>query len=123
MDSAFEESPAHARKQLKECNGKEPLGLIPTKGASHCRLTPPFIPKEFHIEGGTKISTNVEHQFIPSVAGISILQQNNNQEISESKGLPASSRCEDISISLQLGGPGQKRRKHSDSLLIIRDRN
>lgn len=123
MDSAFRDSSAHAKKQFKEYNEKEPLGLIPIDGASHLRLSPPFMPKEFHIEGGTKISTNVEHQFIPSAAGMSVMHQNNKQEDAESKNLLALSRCEEISISLQLGEPGQKRRKQSDSLLMIKDRN
>lgn len=84
---------ADARKQLKECHEKEPLGLpkmhliagylaVHAQGVSH--------------KGVTEISTNVEHQPIPSVAGISIVHQNNKQENAEFKGLPASSRYEEI---------------------------
>ncbi|WOG85460.1 hypothetical protein DCAR_0104649 [Daucus carota subsp. sativus] len=120
MGSAFEESSAHVRKQLKGCNKKEPLGSIPTEGSSHCRLNPPFMPKEFNIEGSPRSAPSVEHQFIPSAAG---MHQHNKQEITESKSLLAASRCEEITISLQLGDPEQKRRKQSDSSLIAKDRN
>ena len=120
MGSASEESSAHVKKQLKGCNKKEPLDSIPTEGSSHCRLNPPFMPKEFNIEGSPRSAPSVEHQFIPSAAG---MHQHNKQEIAESKSLLAASRCEEISISLQLGEPEQKRRKQSDSLLIAKDRN
>lgn len=120
MDSAFGESSPHERKQLKECTEKisEPLELIPIEGACHCRITPQFMHKEFHIEGGSKLAPNVEHQFIPSVAGISMMHQNNKQENADSE-----RRCEEISISLQLGEPGRKRRKQSDYLLVTEDLN
>lgn len=125
MDSAFGESSPHERKQLKECTEKisDPLELIPIEGACHCRITPQFTHKEFHIEGGCKLAPNVEHQFIPSVAGISMMHQNNKEENAESESLPALTRCEEISISLQLGEPGQKRRKQSDYLLVTEDLN
>lgn len=114
MDPAFGESSSRERKQLKECTKKvsEPLALIPQ-----------FMHKEFHIEGGSKPAPNVEHQFIPSVAGMSIMHHNHKQENADIESLPASKRCEEISISLQLGEPGQKRRKQSDYLLATEDLN
>lgn len=125
MDSAFGESSPHERKQLEECTEKvsEPLELNPIKGPSHCRITPRFMHNEFHIEGGSKLVPNVEHQFISSVAGISMMHQNNNNENADSESLPVLRRCEEISISLQLGVSGQKRRKQSDYLLITEDLN
>lgn len=124
MDSAFGESSPHERKQLEECTEKVsvPLESIPINGASHCKITPRFMHKEFHIEGGSKLAPNVEHQFISSVAGISMMHQNNNKN-ADSESLPVLRRCEEISISLQLGVPGQKRRKLSDYLLVTEDLN
>lgn len=123
MDSAFGESSPRERKQVEECTKKEsePLELIPIDGASHCRISPRFMHNEFHIEGGSKLAPNVEHQFLSSVSGISKMHQNNNKGNADSESLPVLRRCEEISISLQLGVPGQKRRKQSDYLLVTED--
>ena len=125
MNLAFGESSPHEMQQLQACAEKvsKPLETIPTEGASHCRITRQFMRREFHIEGSSALSPNVEHQFIPSVAGTSIMHQNNEQDNADSESLPALRSCEDISISLQLGEPGQKRRKQSDYLSVTEDQN
>lgn len=123
IDSTVGESSPPERKQLKEKTEEnfEPLGLniqIPIEGKSHRDITPRFLHEEFHIEGGSEATPNVEHQFIPSFARRSPIRQNNKQKNAESKGLVAlRNRCEEISVSLQLGEPEPKRRKQSDTLL------
>lgn len=127
IDSTVGESSPPERKQLKEKTEEnfEPLGLniqVSIEGESRPVLTPPFIHEEFHIEGVSESAANVEHQFIPSFAGRSLLHQNNKQETAESKSLVTlRNRCEEISVSLQLGEPEPKRRKQYDSLLVIKD--
>ncbi|KAL1830804.1 protein NARROW LEAF 1 isoform X2 [Daucus carota subsp. sativus] len=70
MNLAFGESSPHEMQQLQACAEKvsKPLETIPTEGASHCRITRQFMRREFHIEGGSTLAPNVEHQYIPSAA-------------------------------------------------------
>lgn len=117
-----ESSPPEGKQQLKEKSEEnfEPLGLniqIPTENVSCQDITTHFLHEEFRIEGGTEAAPNVEHQFIPSFSGRSPMSQHKQKNI-ESNGLMAlRNRCEEISVSLQLGEPEPKRRKQCDTLL------
>uniref|UniRef100_A0A5B6YTB0 Trypsin family protein n=1 Tax=Davidia involucrata TaxID=16924 RepID=A0A5B6YTB0_DAVIN len=126
IDSTVAESSPPDRISLKDkiYEDFEPLGLniqqVRIEGESHHRLAPSFM-NEFHLERGNEAATNVEHQFIPSSAGRSLVHQNNHKENAESKNLSAlrNGSNEEIFVSLQLGKPEPKRRKQSDSQLDI----
>ncbi|KAK3024756.1 hypothetical protein RJ639_028462 [Escallonia herrerae] len=100
----------------------EGLGLnllqLPIEGESNEGLTAPFMHEEFHIEGGTELAPNVEHQFISNFSGRSPVHQSIDN--AESRSLsPLRNESNEISFSLQLGEPEPKRRKQSDSQLAI----
>lgn len=129
IGSTVGESSPPESKQVKQKmeESYEPLGLkihIPMEGESHREITPPLLREEFHIESGGEAVPNVEHQFIPSFTGKFLLHQDNKQKNPELKNLAElSNRCEEISVSLNLGEPEPKRRKHCDSLLVNTDLN
>ncbi|KAJ6671890.1 hypothetical protein OIU85_013253 [Salix viminalis] len=50
------------------------------KGESQQGQSPLFIGPEFHIEDGAEAAPNVEHQFIPSFSGRSLMHDNKPQE-------------------------------------------
>ncbi|KAK2975133.1 hypothetical protein RJ640_022329 [Escallonia rubra] len=100
----------------------EGLGLnllqLPIEGESNEGLTARFMHEEFHIEGGTELAPNVEHQFISIFSGRSPVHQSIDN--AESRSLsPLRNESNEISVSLQLGEPEPKRRKQSDSQLAI----
>lgn len=129
IGSAVGESSPTESKQLKQKMEEsfEPTDLkmhIPMEGESHREITPPLLHEEFHIECIGEAAPNVEHQFIPSFSGNFLMHQNNKQKNGELKNLAElSSRCEEISVSLNLGEPEPKRRKQCDSLLVNTDPN
>ncbi|KAL1833882.1 hypothetical protein DCAR_0104016 [Daucus carota subsp. sativus] len=129
IGSTVGESSPPESKQVKQKmeESYEPLGLkihIPMEGESHREITPPLLREEFHIESGGEAVPNVEHQFIPSFTGKFLLHQDNKQKNPELENLAElSNRCEEISVSLNLGEPEPKRRKHCDSLLVNTDLN
>ncbi|XP_061956754.1 protein NARROW LEAF 1-like isoform X1 [Populus nigra] len=86
------------------------------KGESQQGQSPLFIGPEFHREDGAEAAPNVEHQFIPSFSGRSLMHDNKPQETPELKNLSAlrSDSDEEICFSLQLGKPEPKRRKQLD---------
>ncbi|KAI5569768.1 hypothetical protein POPTR_012G121700v4 [Populus trichocarpa] len=86
------------------------------KGESQQGQSPLFIGPEFHIEDGAEAAPNVEHQFIPSFSGQSLMHDNKPQETPELKNLSAlrSDSDEEMCFSLQLGKPEPKRRKQLD---------
>ncbi|KAJ6882779.1 hypothetical protein NC651_029150 [Populus alba x Populus x berolinensis] len=86
------------------------------KGESQQGQSPLFIGPEFHIEDGAEAAPNVEHQFIPSFSGRSLMHDNKPQETPELKNLSAlrSDSDEEMCFSLQLGKPEPKRRKQLD---------
>jgi hypothetical protein len=86
------------------------------KGESQQGQSPLFIGHEFHIEDGAEAAPNVEHQFIPSFSGQSLMHDNKPQETPELKNLSAlrSDSDEEMCFSLQLGKPEPKRRKQLD---------
>ncbi|KAG5234404.1 protein NARROW LEAF [Salix suchowensis] len=86
------------------------------KGESQQGQSPLFIGPEFHIEDGAEAAPNVEHQFIPSFSGRSLMHDNKPQENPELKNLSAlrSDSDEEMCFSLQLGKPEPKRRKQLD---------
>ncbi|KAM3694348.1 hypothetical protein ACB098_07G050000 [Castanea mollissima] len=106
----------------------EPLGLkvqhvVQVEGESCQGQNPPFIHADFHIENGIEKTPNVEHQFIPSFAARSPVHQSNLEKHSESKNLSAlrNGSDEEVFVSLQLGEPESKRRKHSNSTFNIEE--
>lgn len=129
IGSTVGESSPTESKQLKQKMEEsfEPLGLkrhIPMEGESHREITPPLLHEEFHIESNGEAAPNVEHQFIPSSTGNFLMHENNKHKNAEIKNLAElSNRCEEISVSLNLGEPEPKRRKQCDSLLVNTDLN
>ncbi|KAF5944906.1 hypothetical protein HYC85_018983 [Camellia sinensis] len=124
MDSTVGESSPPDQLQPKDKIGEnfQSLGLniqqVPTEGESYQGLTiPQFTHDEFHIESGTEASPNVEHQFLPSFIGRSLLHQNNHQQNTASRNLAVlrNGLDEENFVSLQLGESEPKRRKQSDS--------
>ncbi|KAB1222117.1 hypothetical protein CJ030_MR2G018435 [Morella rubra] len=103
----------------------ERLGLnvhhIPVQGESYQEQNPPFIRTDFQIENGIDMAPNVEHQFIPSFTARSPVHQSNQENHLESKSLSAlrNGSDEEIFVSLQLGEPESKRRKHSNGPLEV----
>lgn len=103
----------------------ERLGLnvhhIPVQGESYQEQNPPFIHTDFQIENGIDMAPNVEHQFIPSFTARSPVHQSNQENHLESKSLSAlrNGSDEEIFVSLQLGEPESKRRKHSNGPLEV----
>lgn len=129
IESTIGESPPAEREQSKEKTAErlEPFNLNIQQdlvdGESEQGPTPPFIHTEFHVEDGIESSSNVGHQFIPSFTGRSPMHQNNAQENKGSKSLSAlrNGPDEDNYVSLQLGEPEPKRRKHSDTSLNVQE--
>ncbi|XP_058730639.1 protein NARROW LEAF 1-like isoform X1 [Vicia villosa] len=83
-------------------------------------VKPSLRPCEFHIKNEIETVPNVEHQFIPtSYAGKSPVHQSYLKEDSEFKSLSElkNEPEEDNFVSLHLGEPEAKRRKHSSSPL------
>ncbi|KAI7999250.1 Protein NARROW LEAF 1 [Camellia lanceoleosa] len=124
MDSTVGESSPRDQLQPKDKIGEnfQSLGLniqqVPTEGESYQGLTiPQFTHDEFHIESGTEASPNVEHQFLPSFIGRSLVHQNNHQQNTASRNLAVlrNGLDEENFVSLQLGESEPKRRKQSDS--------
>lgn len=131
IESTVGESPPAVREQSKEKTAEklEPFNLNIQQdlvdGESEQGPTTSFIHTEFHVEDGIESSSNVEHQFIPSFTGRSPMHQNNAQENKGSKSLSAlrNGPDEDIYVSLQLGEPNPKRRKHSDTPCNVQESN
>lgn len=94
-------------------------------GESQPGLNPPFMQPEFHIENSIKASPhNVEHQFIPNFTDRSPVHEKKNQNGNlESKSLSPlrNSPDEEFYVSLQLGDPESKKRKHSNASVHIKD--
>lgn len=93
----------------------EPLGFhhILVQGESCQEKNAPSIHTEFHIENEIETVPNLELQFIPSLAARSSVQMKQENHL-ESKNLSAlrNGSDEEICVSLQLGEPESKRRKH-----------
>lgn len=110
--------------RLKE--NSDPLGLcvqqISPEGESSQGLISPFKHAAFHIENGFEMAPSVELQFIPGLTSSSPLHQK-NEERQEMKNLSSTRNGYDseVSVSLQLGEPEAKRRKHSDCLSSIKE--
>lgn len=122
-ESSLERIPLKYR--LKE--NSEPLGLsvqqISPEGESSQGLISPFKHAAFHIEkNGFEMAPSVELQFLPRLTSSSPMHQKND-ESHELKSLSALRNGFDseVSVSLQLGEPETKRRRHSDSLSSIKE--
>ncbi|KAG7034818.1 hypothetical protein SDJN02_04550, partial [Cucurbita argyrosperma subsp. argyrosperma] len=121
-ESCFDRMPLTYR--LKE--NSEPLGLsvqrISPEGESSQGLISPFKDAALQIENGFEITPSVELQFIPRLASSSHLHQK-NEERQELKNLSTLRNGYDgeVSVSLRLGEPEAKRRKHLDSLSSIKE--
>lgn len=120
-ESCLDRMPVKYR--LKE--NSEPIGLsvqqISPEGESSQGLISPF-KHAFHIENGFEMAPSIELQFIPRLASSSPLHRK-NEESEELGNLSALRNGYDseVSVSLQLGEPEAKRRKHLDSLSSIKE--
>ncbi|KAI4306382.1 hypothetical protein L6164_029664 [Bauhinia variegata] len=121
-----ESSPTEpARDELEE--SFDPFGLnieqVPVEEEPSQVLSPLLRPREFVVSNGIKTAPNVEHQFIPSYADKSPVNPSYQEENLESKNLSAlrNGPDEDNFVSLHLGEPQWKRRKHSNSSLSIEE--
>ncbi|RDX67060.1 hypothetical protein CR513_54106, partial [Mucuna pruriens] len=87
------------------------------------RVNPSIRPCEFHIRNEIETAPNVEHQFIPSYAGKSPVRQSYPKEDMELKSLAElrNGHDEDNFVSLHLGEPETKRRKHSNPSFCIKE--
>ncbi|KAG6638911.1 hypothetical protein CIPAW_10G064900 [Carya illinoinensis] len=120
-----ESSPAYRMPSKdKHEENFEPLGFhhIPVQGESYPEKNAPSIHTEFHIENKIEAVPNVEHQFIPSFAARSPVRIN-QENCLESKNLSAlrNGSDEEICVSLHLGEPESKRRKHSNCSFHIEE--
>lgn len=98
---------------------------IPVDDEPSKRVNPSLRPYEFHIRN-EKIETvpNVEHQFIPSHPGKSPVRESYPKEDLKFKSLSELGNGppdEDNFVSLHLGEPETKRRKHSNSSFSIKE--
>lgn len=124
MDSTVGESSPTDRVQFKDKleENYEPLNLnveqAPIERESYRGPALTLRQSEFHIENGIKIAPSVEHQFIPSFTGGSMVHKSSHQEENqESKNLSGlrNGSDEDICFLLGLGEPEPKRRKNTNS--------
>ncbi|KAI3949429.1 hypothetical protein MKX01_000077 [Papaver californicum] len=105
----------------------EPLGFnieqIPTEDGTCLGVNPPFVHKEFHIEGVVETApANIEeHQFIPNFIDMSPMHKKETQDNTpESNNLSAlrNGSDEDLCFALQLGDREPKRRRSNSSISI-----
>ncbi|KAG2409271.1 uncharacterized protein HKW66_Vig0040930 [Vigna angularis] len=87
------------------------------------RINPSLRLCGFHIRNEIETVPNVEHQFIPSYAGKSPVRHSYLKEDMELKSLAElrSGPGEENFVSLHLGEPEMKRRKHSDPSFCIKE--
>ena len=87
------------------------------------RMNPSLRPCGFDIRNEIETVANVEHQFIPSYGGKSPVRHSYLKEDMELKSLAElrSGPGEDNFVSLHLGEPEMKRRKHSDPSFCIKE--
>ncbi|XP_071920531.1 protein NARROW LEAF 1-like isoform X2 [Coffea arabica] len=123
MDSTVGES-----SSLDRIPSKDNLGLnmeqVPADGESCQEIVPPFRPDEFHIESGSESAPSVELELIPRFAGTSPMHQHKSEgENTVLKNLSGLKNGPDdeICVSLQLGEPEPKRRKHLEPSLCIKN--
>ena len=104
----------------------EPFGLniqqVPVEDEPSPGLNPHLGPNGFHVRNGTETNSNVNYQFIPSDAGRYLGHQSYQGNL-EYKNLSAlrNGPNEESLVSLHLGGPQSKRRKHSNSSFGIEE--
>lgn len=102
----------------------EPLGLsvqqISPEGESAQGMISPFKQAAFHIENGFEVTPRVELQFIPRLTSSSLQKNEESQKLKNLSALRNGYDSE-VSVSLQLGEPEAKRRKHLDSLSSIKE--
>ncbi|KAJ8567792.1 hypothetical protein K7X08_020000 [Anisodus acutangulus] len=118
IGSAVGESSPAERIQLKDKAEEnfEPINLNvrqdPIDDESDEGVVPPLEHQHFHIQGGNKATTCIEHQFIPSVSGTSLVRQKIQHGNGELKRLSViGGSDEEIYVPLQLGERESKRRK------------
>ncbi|KAJ7969297.1 Trypsin family protein [Quillaja saponaria] len=125
VDSTVGESSAIVPTNDRLEESFEPLDLniqrVPVEDEPCQGLNPPLSTNKVHIRNGIERTLNIEHQFIPSYAGGSTVCQSYQERNPESRSLSAlrNGSDEEIFVSLQLGEPESKRRKHSDSPFCI----
>ncbi|XP_027088186.1 protein NARROW LEAF 1 isoform X1 [Coffea arabica] len=123
MDSTVGES-----SSLDRIPSKDNLGLnmeqVPADGECCQEIVPPFRPDEFHIESGSESAPSVELEFIPRFAGTSPMHQHRSQgenTVLKNLSVLKNGPDDEICVSLQLGEPEPKRRKHLEASLCIKN--
>ncbi|XP_059287765.1 protein NARROW LEAF 1-like isoform X2 [Lycium ferocissimum] len=118
IGSAVGESSPAERNQLKDKDDEhfEPINLNvrqdPIDDESDEGVVPPFQHRDFHIQDGNKATPCIEHQFIPSVSGASLVRKKSQHGNGELKRLSViGGSDEEMYVSLQLGERESKRRK------------
>ncbi|XP_060191640.1 protein NARROW LEAF 1-like isoform X2 [Lycium barbarum] len=118
IGSAVGESSPAERNQSKDKDDEhfEPINLNvrqdPIDDESDEGVVPPLQHRDVHIQGGNKATPCIEHQFIPSVSGTSLVRrkiQHGNGELKRLLVIGGSD--EEMYVSLQLGERETKRRK------------
>lgn len=123
IDSTVGESSPTVPTKEKPEESFEPfcLNKVPVEDEPSQRVNPSLKLCEFHNRNEIETAPNVEHQFIPSYAGKSPAHTSypkgglEFRSLSELRNGPD----EDNFVSLHLGEPETKRRKHSNSSLCI----
>ncbi|CAI9090538.1 OLC1v1025338C3 [Oldenlandia corymbosa var. corymbosa] len=107
---------------LERVTSKDNLGFnieqVPADGESCQGTVPPYQHYEFHIESGSESAPSIEHEFIPRFTGKSPVHQHRCQgenTVSKNLSVLRNGSEDEIFVSLHLGEPEAKRRKHSES--------
>ncbi|KAL3523018.1 hypothetical protein ACH5RR_015852 [Cinchona calisaya] len=95
---------------------------VPADGESCLGIVPTFRHDEFHIESGSESAPSMEHEFIPTFAGTSPVHYHRSRgenTVLKNLSVLRNGSDDEICVSLQLGEPEPKRRKHYESPLGI----
>lgn len=123
MDSTVGESSSFGRIPSKDYLALN-MEQAPADGESCQEIVRPFRPDEFHIENGSESAPSVELEFIPRFTGTSPMHQHRSQgenTVLKNLSVLKNGPDDEICVSLQLGEPEPKRRKHLESFLCIKN--
>lgn len=123
MDSTVGESSSLGRIPSKDYLALN-MEQAPADGESCQEIVRPFRPDEFHIENGSESAPSVELEFIPRFTGTSPMHQHRSQgenTVLKNLSVLKNGPDDEICVSLQLGEPEPKRRKHLESFLCIKN--
>lgn len=123
MDSTVGESSSLGRIPSKDYLALN-MEQAPADGESCQEIVRPFRPDEFHIENGSESAPSVELEFIPRFTGTSPMHQHRSQgenTVLKNLSVLKNGPDDEICVSLQLGEPEPKRRKHLESFFCIKN--